>query len=212
MAIWTPEILPRISCRPRAMFTFDWAASFVATSLTIVEFNHCDLAKDELTALQMLENHVGFVIKMFEKRGSAAPASPVLAPADKNTRLPFNSPDNLFPQSLTLHSLLSTSDTSTAPAELPLTLSVEQWSVVFHNCKQNHQGLNRARQRLRFHHPFTGQLLKCKDKQHFTGADGAILCQQLAQHDVPPEHLTRIRNQDAEPRPRSRSPRPSGGY
>ena len=109
------------------MFTFDWAVNCVATRLTIVGFNHYDLSKDELTALEMLENLVGFVIQMFEKRGSAAPASSVLAPADNNTIPPFNS------QSPTPLPSPSTSDTSTAPAELPLTLSVEQWSAVLHN-------------------------------------------------------------------------------
>ena len=80
VAIWTQEILPRNSFRFRGMFTFDWAVNCVATSLTIVEFNHYDLAKGELTTLRMLENLVGFVIQKFEKRGSAALASPVLAP------------------------------------------------------------------------------------------------------------------------------------
>ena len=114
------------------MFTFDWAVNCVATRLTIVEVNHFDLAKDELTALRVLVNLVGFVIQMFEKRGSAAPASPVLAPADDNAIPPFNSPDNLFPQQPTPLPSPSTS-TSTAPAELPLTLSVKQWSAVLHN-------------------------------------------------------------------------------
>ena len=133
VAIWTQEILPRNSFRFGGMYTFDWAVNCVATSLTVVEVNHYNLAKDELTTIRMLVNHVGFVIQMFEKRGSAALASPVLAPADNNTILPFNSPDNLFPQPPTPLPSPSTSDTSTAPAELPLTLSVEQWSVVLHN-------------------------------------------------------------------------------
>ena len=166
----------------------------------------------KLSALKILENHVGVVVETFEKRGSAAPASSVLAPPDNNARLPFNSPSISLPQSPTPLPSPSTSDVSTAPAEPPLTLSVEQWSVVLHNCKQNHQGSNRTRQRLRFHHPFAGQLLKRQDKQHFTAAVAAILRQKLAQHDVSPEHTARTRNlldQDAEPRPRSRSPRPS---
>ena len=192
------------------MFTLDWAVNCVTTSLTMVEFDQYGSAKDEVTDLGILENHVGLVLQMFRKRFVVPP---VLASAADNTMPMFHSPDNSLPLTPAPIPSPSTSDTSTAPAELPLTLSVEQWSVVLHNCKQNHQGQNRTQQRLRFHHPFTGQLLKRKNKQHFTGADAAILCQQLAQHAVPPEYTTRIRNllnQHSQLRPRSRSPRPAG--
>ena len=192
------------------MFTFDWAVNCVMTSLTMVEFDQYGSAKDEVTALEILENHVGIVHQMFRKRFVV---SSVLASAADTTMQMFHSPDNSLPLTPAPIPSPSTSDTSTAPAELPLTLSVEQWSVVLHNCKQNHQGQNCTQQRLRFHHPFTGQRLKLKNKQHFTEADAAISCQQLAQHVVPPEYTTRIRkllNQHSQLRPRSRSPRPAG--